>query len=350
MKLKHPIVLTRRRLFRKQSKFQRLLMPISTLFGGLAVYFLLFGILVDPLAPAVGPGEYRFLWEEAEGPAAGLAADMNARYAQAVPSVLMSLAAVGALIAGFAVILPRYGPGAMICGAIGIIAGGLLGHAEQHNNPIRHLVADCHPSDRSLSCPLDQAALRSGDRGSFNQDALEQIQLLTDWNSAISVACIVFLSVCFLFIARSANRSELDPKQLQRRRVELVTVLPFAGVILVLSVATTHGFYHLSSALMVPESAGPVSDLASAGTTYWGAAYSTVLIVIATPAVASLFRDIRRGAELALPKGTHLERENWRRANGLSLQLRDSVGVCLTMLTPVLTGPALDALGSLAPQ
>ncbi|MBY8976587.1 hypothetical protein KHP62_12260 [Rhodobacteraceae bacterium NNCM2] len=337
------------RILRAQTPLQRLILPLATLVGGLMVYFLLFGFLVDPLAPDARPIDYVFLWETDGGGESARAADAAARYNQAVPSVLMSLAFIGALIIGFAMILPRYGIWAVVAGAVGVGAGALLGLGEQYNNPIRQMVADCMPGLANPRCPLDLAVLRAGGAGPFSQEVLGHIQFLTHWNSAISVAGVVLMGVCFLFISRSANRAELDPEHLRRRRLHLVTALPMAGLILVLSVATTHGFYHLSAALMAPVSAGPVAGLASAGTTYWGAAYSTVLIVVATPAVVSVFRDIQRGARLAVPDGTWEERQNWRKCHGLSLEIRDSVGVVVTMLTPVLTGPVLDAIKSIVP-
>lgn len=336
------------RAYRRKTALRRMMMPLATLVGGLTVYFLLFGLLVDPLAPDDTPLNVIFLWETFSGGMAP-AYDMQARYNQAVPSVLMTLAFVGAVVLGFGVILPRYGTGAVFCGAIGVVAGAGIGLSEQHNNPIRRLVADCLPGIADPRCPLDLAVLRGGELGTFSAANLEHIRLLTHWNSAVSVAGVVLMAVCFLFISRGARRAELTPERLRQRRVHLGFALAMAGLILVLSVATTHGFYHLSSALMAPVSARLVSGLASAGTTYWGAAYSTVLIVVATPAVVSVFRDIRRGAELALPGASWDEQEAWRRRHGLSLELRDSIGVALTMMTPVLTGPALDALQTLVP-
>lgn len=333
---------------RRNTPLRRLMMPLATLVGGLTVYFLLFGLLVDPLAPDDAPLSVTFLWETISGGMAP-AHDMQARYNQAVPSVLMTLAFVGALVLGFGVILPQYGRGAVFCGAIGVVAGVGIGLVEQHNNPIRRLVADCLPGAADPRCPLDLAVLRAGEVGTFSAAHLEHIRLLTHWNSAVSVAGVVLMAVCFLFISRGASRAELAPAPLRQRRVHLGFALAMAGLILVLSVATTHGFYHLSASLMAPASAGLVAGLASAGTTYWGAAYSTVLIVVATPAVISVFRDIRRGAEVALPGASWEEHEAWHRRHGLSLELRDSIGVALTMMTPVLTGPTLDAIQSLVP-
>ena len=342
-----------RRTWRYRSMMaQRLIAPVATILSGVIVYFLMFRVLVDPLAPGdevLNSLTYVFLWEGAEpaGRAEVLAADLNARYAQAVPSVLLSLCFLATLIVALGHVLPAFGPGAVICGCVGAGSGALLGLAEQYNNPLRRAVADCPDGLAHAFCPLDQAVARAADTGSFTAEALSQLQFLTHWNSAISVAGICLLAVCFLFVSRSAHGLELNAEELRRRRGGLLSALVLAGLLLVFSVATTHGFYHASAALMAPESGEAVAQLASAGTMYWGTAYSTVFVVIAMPAVVSLRRDVLRGAERALPEAPHSERQAWLNAQGLGLDLKESLGVAATMITPVLTGPALDAFKGL---
>ena len=169
---------------RRKTPWQGLLWPLLTLAGGLGVYFLLFRFLVDPLSPAVDAmrgAEYRFLWEmdAPPGRAALIAADVNARYAQAVPTVLMTLVFLAALVIAFAVILPRFGRTAIGLGVIALPVGGVVGYFEQYNNPIRAGVANCRPGTGETFCPLNQAVLRAGTDGTFTGESLRQILFLT---------------------------------------------------------------------------------------------------------------------------------------------------------------------------
>jgi hypothetical protein len=142
-----------------------------------------------------------------------------------------------------------------------------------------------------IFCPLDQAVIRALPGSSFTIETLGHIRFLTHFNSIISVAAIFLLGICFIFLARSAGSQRLDPTHLRIRRNNLEAVLMIAGLVLVCSVATTHGFYHLASSLMQPMYGEPLRQLASAGSTYWGAVYTTVLIVVALPAMISIARD-----------------------------------------------------------
>lgn len=317
--------------------------------SGLVAYFLLFGFLVDPLSPspnAIEGTRFRFLWETDPPPSRArvLAADINARYAQAIPSVLMTLAFLATLAVAFLVVLPRFGRWALILGALVLPIGGLVGYLEQYNNPLRAAVTNCNPASGGTFCPLDQAVARAGDLGIFTEHSLAQIRMLTHWNSVLSVAAIFLLGICFLFIARRAEEDELDPKELRTRRQSLTTTILLGGMVLVFSVATAHAFYHLAPSLMAGEDAAPFADLALAGSTYWGAVYTSVIIVIAVPAWASISHDINRATELHNPDCTHADCEKWRQQHGLSLELRDTLGPIIASVTPVLTAPALNAL------
>lgn len=338
----------------RRTPWQGLLWPLLTLAGGFAAYFLLFRLLVDPLNPAIDAaraGAYRFLWEMPEPPmaAAIMAADVSARYAQAVPTVLMSLVFLAALVVALGLILPRFGRAAMLLGVVALPVGGAIGYLEQYNNPIRAAVANCRPGSGATFCPLDQAVARAGEASAFTEENLRQILLLTHWNSIISVMGIFLLGICFLFIARQAQPDELVPQLLRMRRQALASTVVLASLILVLSVATTNAFYHLAAAMMAPEDAKGMAALATAGATYWGAVYTTVMIVIAVPAAMSIVRDIRRAAKLADPDMTFAERRDWRARHGIPVDLRDALAPALASLAPVLTSPFLEALqGALA--
>ncbi len=333
----------------RESPWQGMFWPVLCVMGGLVAYFLLFGYLVDPLNPkasAMRGASYLFMWETDPPPsqAAILAADLNARYAMAVPSVLMSLSFLATLILAFAVILNNFGRVAMAMGALAVPVGAVVGFLEQFNNPIRAAVTNCKPGTGQNFCPLDQAVQRAGDLGSFTMKSLTQIKILTHWNSVISVAAIFLLAICFLFIARRATQAELAPEMLRRRRHALNGAMALGGLVLVFSVATAHAFHHIAPALMAPQDAAPFAGLALAGSTYWGAVYTTVLIVIAVPAMVSITTDIQRASERHIADGTYADRVEWRKQQGLSIDMRDTLGPLLASLTPILTAPTLNVL------
>ena len=335
-----------------ESRWWGLHWPLLSFFGGLCVYFLLFKTLVDPVNPqieALNSFSYQFLWD-GEAPASRVSvvgADINARYKHAVPSVLMALSFLAALFVAFGLVLPRFGRIALACGAAALPAGAFIGLNEQYNNAIRLSVADCPPAGAMDFCPLNQAAMRGLADSSFTMETLDHIRFLTTFNSMVSVAAIFLLAFCFFFLARSARPQELDPVHLRIRRQNLEAVLMIAGLVLVFSVATTHGFYHMASSLMLPSSREPLKQLASAGSTYWGAVYTTVLIVIAVPATISIARDSQLGAKAALPDGSFDERRKWREQHGLGIGLKDMLAAAAAGFAPVLTAPSLDLLQSI---
>ena len=338
----------------RATPWQGMFWPLLSFGGGLIAYFLLFGLLVDPLSPPVSSlrdNTYDFLWEgdQPASRAAILAADINARYAVAIPSVLMALAFLATLVLAFVLVLPRFGRWALALGAVALPIGGLVGYFEQYNNPLRASVTNCNPASGQSFCPLDQAVARAGDLGTFDESRLQQITLLTHWNSIASVAAIFLFGICFLFIARRATEDELAPDLLRRRRRALSTCVMLGGLVLVFSVATAHAFYHIAPALMAEDDAEPYAALALAGSTYWGAVYTTVMLVIAAPAAASIIHDIRRAGERHLPQGDFTDRLEWRKRHGLSAEMRDTLGPLVASLTPVLTAPALNALRPLLP-
>jgi len=329
--------------------FGGVLTPLMTVIGGVGAYFLVFRVFVDPVHDQVAPIDpesYRFLWEAgaARDPTAVLAADLAARYAVAIPSAMLAMAALASFVAAFAIILRRFDWPTRALGAVAGLAGALLGYVEQYNNPVRGAVADCPPGDLDRLCPLDQAVLRAGPEASFSGAGLEQLQLLVHMNSALSVAACCVLGVCFLAIARQADAGGLDPVTLRRRRTALSFTLCLAALILVLSIATTHGYYHFASSLIADAPGRNIGALGSAGASYWGAVYSTVFVIIALPAVFGMYRDVRRAAIRANPGASHAARTRWCAEHGLTVDLREVLLPMLTALAPVLTSPLLDAL------
>ena len=326
-----------------------MLWPLAGVLGGLAAYFLVFANLVDPLNPSPvppDPSTYQFLWEVPKPPdkAVVLAADLNARYAIGIPSVLMTLSFLATLIFAFAMILPAMGRAAIACGAVSLPIGAAIGFYEQYNNPLRMSVTNCPPGTASPVCPLDQAVLRAGDGGTFDTAALDQILFLTNWNSMLSVAGIFLLAMCFLFLARTADEDQLDPAQLRSRLSKMGTAMMLGALVLIFSVATADGFYHLAPALMAETDAEPFASLALAGATYWGAVYTTVMIVISAPAAISIQHDIARATDIQMPGSSMKDRREWRLAHGLAMNTRESVGPMFAALAPVVTAPVLNAV------
>ena len=332
-----------------ESRWRGLRWPLVTFIGGLCIYFLLFKTLVDPLNPqieALNSFSYQFLWES-DPPASRVSvvgADMNARYKHAVPSVLMALSFLAALFVAFGLVLPRFGRVALACGVVALPVGAFIGYSEQYNNAIRMAVADCPPAGAMVFCPLNQVAIRGLPGSSFTMETLSHIRFLTNFHSIVSVAAIFLLGFCFFFLARSASPQELDPSHLRIRRKGLEAALMICGLVLVFSVATTHGFYHMAASFMQPASGEPVGQLASAGSIYWGAVYTTVLIFIAVPATISIAWDSQLGAEAALPDGSFDERREWREQHGLGVGARDMLAAAAATFAPVLTAPSLDLM------
>lgn len=323
-----------------------MLWPALTVLGGLLVYFLLFRFLVDPLtatAMGAGPGDVTFQWEMPTPPAAQamLADDLMARYLIGIPTVLLTLGFIAVTVIAFTVVLPRFGRVGLLVGLAVLPLGATLGVLEQYNNPVRSHVANCMPGSGQTGCPLNLAAERGG--GAFSAESLDHVLRLISWNSGVSVAAIALLAICFVYLARVTLPDAAAPARIRNRLRMLTVTTGVAAVILACAVATTHGFYHLSPALMAPDDAKAVTALASAGALYWGAVYSTVMVVIALPAVVSVARDAQNAAEALGPDG-HADRQRWMQDQGIRLRLRDAVGAAVATMAPILTSPVLDAL------
>lgn len=330
-------------------RFSGFLWPLLTVLGGLSVYFLFFRFFVDPLTPSIETFRsvgYTFLWEIEDPPSVAkiIAADTGARYAIAIPTVLLALTYVAVIVGSFTMLLPRLGGSAVKLGVFAAPLGGMLGYIEQYNNPVRAGVANCHPASVERFCPLDQAVLRSGDPGIFTDQSLWLILRLVDANSAMSVSAIFILGISFLYVARILPEEDLTPDRLRARRVALTGTITLAGLTLLFSIATTHGFYHHAASLMPEDDGASLSALGSTGSIYWGAVYSTVFTVIALPAVFGLYRDVNRAARHWLPDANHAARQKWRAEHGLTLDVRDSLAPLVATLSPVLATPALDFL------
>jgi hypothetical protein len=327
------------------------LWPLLCLFGGLAVYFILFRFVFDPFTPpghVLGRIAPVFLWE-AEAPVAGaiVAADLEARYRFAFASVLLTLVCIGGVAAAIALALaPLRRAFAWLAGAGGLV-GALIGYNEQWASPLRGVAADCLPGAGGPVCPLNQAVARAGELGPVDAATLSHVQMVVSLNSITGVGAMCVLVIAFMGLAWTDTATP-DARALWRRRRGFAICLAFTTLALSLQVATVHGFYHWSAALMTEEHAKYMTSIASSATLYWGAVYTTVLLVIALPAAISISLDIRRASEAAAPDGDEKAREEWVKAQGLVINVRQAAAALLAAASPVLTGPALDAAAKVA--
>ncbi len=326
------------------------LWPLLCLFGGLTVYFVLFRVVFDPFTP---PGHILariqpvFLWE-GDAPPAGeiIARDLAARYRFAFASVLLTLTCIGGIAAAIALALaPLRRVFAWLAGAGGVV-GALIGYNEQWASPLRGVAADCRPG-APLVCPLELAVARAGALGPVDAAALEQVRMVVTLNSLTGVGAMCVLVIAYMSLAWSARETP-DAASLYRRRRGFAICLAFTTLVLSLQVATVHGFYHWSAALMAEEHAAYMTSIASSATVYWGAVYTTVLLVTALPAAIGLSYDIRRASEAATPDGDEAARGAWIKAQGLQLDVRQAAAALVAAASPVLTGPALDVVARVA--
>jgi hypothetical protein len=327
------------------------LWPLLCLFGGLAVYFVLFKLVFDPFTP---PGHVLariapvFLWE-VDPPAMGeiIARDLEGRYRFAFASVLLTLTCIGGVAAAIALALaPLRRAFAWLAGAAGAV-GALIGYNEQWASPLRGVAADCRPGAGGAVCPLNLAVARAGELGPVDAATLEHVRMVVSLNSITGVGAMCVLVIAFMGLAWSEVEAP-DAATLYRRRRGFAICLAFTTLALSLQVATVHGFYHWSAGLMTEEHAAYMTSIASSATLYWGAVYTTVLLVIALPAAICLSLDIRRAAEAATPGGDEKARQEWVKAQGLVIDVREAAAALLAAASPVLTGPALDVAAQVA--
>ena len=94
---------------------------------------------------------------------------------------------------------------------------------------------------------------------------------------------------------------------------------------------------------MTAEAAKDFRVLASTASTFWGAIYSGVLLVVALPCYAAIAGD---ASAVSASKGgdSHAAREEWLQQEGLTLAPRQAFMSLLATAAPLLTGPFLDLI------
>lgn len=158
---------------------------------------------------------------------------------------------------------------------------------------------------------------------------------------AAGMACATVLLALFAALAVRSSPGRLSPSTLRQRVKWFKTALGLGSVVLILAVATTHGLFHWSSALLAPGAREPLQSLASSSALYWGVIHSLTLVMAAVPTVAS----IRLDAE-AMPAGKG-DADAVLKEAGMAFDLRHALVTLMTAAGPLMTGPALDLLDKL---
>lgn len=294
---------------------------------------------VEAIAPNLTSEQIRFAWEPKVPPDDGAAPptslriatdDLSARYAFAIPVVILILAGLPIALTA-ALLLARasrvWKITAMAVAVLAIIGG--IAHQDSH--PVRLFAAEYL---------LAKAALDE----SYGY-LTEHTWLLAFWTvdtaSVIGLLAAGQLLVVLAWLARRRLDGHADTdiakQTLVRRARAFKIALVLGSVVLVLSVATAHGLLHWSSALLAPESAGAVQDLAAAAGLYWGVMYSLALLALSLPAAIAIHLDMKQFAS-----DTGTARQELTDAAGFAFDLRQSLAALSTIAAPALTGPVLE--------
>ncbi|MEM7745886.1 MAG: hypothetical protein AAF409_19470 [Pseudomonadota bacterium] len=260
--------------------------------------------------------------------------DMRARYAVAVPLVLMVLVSVPVWITAFLVL--RHAPRIWQVGAIGLSAvGAVVSWQFEDSHPVRVFVAE-HL--------LGRAALASQADGAGYTMITPEVWVLTfgavDIATVMAVSASTAVFVVFAWLALADPGGPGAQQRIQRRARTFKLMLGLGALVLVLAVAAAHELLNWSAVLLAPDTRAAVQSLASSAGLYWGALYSLVLVGMAVPAAVSIQLDLHRLAAVPdAPTVAALGEEV-----GFQFDLRHSVTTLMTLAGPVLTGPALELI------
>jgi hypothetical protein len=259
-----------------------------------------------------------------------LAEDVQARYGFAVPAALLIFLALPTVAVGLIGLSRREWRGWLPVGVLVALAAAVAGLHFQDSHPVRQLSAE----------HVLWLAANDGGYVYLTRELWEFAFAAVDVTTVAAMAASAVLIVLFAALSVRARPATLTAAQLRQRADWFKTALGLGSAVLVLAVATTHGLFHWSSALMAPGSREPLQSLASSASLYWGVIHSLTLVMVTVPTVASIRLDAA-----ALPKGGDGEgvREVLEEA-GLAFDLRRSLVTLMTIAGPVLTGPALDLL------
>ena len=292
---------------------------------------------VEGVAPTLTAEPLRFAWEEAappdrnDKPAEDLSiatGDLSARYAFAVPAVILILAALPIVISAM-MVLRKADRAWRWCAAVVALAAVVGGIGFQDTNPVRLFVA---------KYLIAKAAIDPG-----YTYITPDVWILAFWTAdTATVAGLLAAGQLTVVLAWLARRSFPSDTQAARRaligRAKIFkTTLILGSLVLILAVATAHGLMHWSSSLLAPESAKQVNALASAASLYWGLMYSLALLALSLPSALALHLNLGDLAD-----GTDHARDDLIGEAGIAVDLRHTLTALSTIAAPAITGPLLE--------
>ncbi|MFK7941426.1 MAG: hypothetical protein AB8B85_00690 [Paracoccaceae bacterium] len=299
------------------------------------------------LVPNMSSQELTFEWDRPEDERAkGLkrsmlqlaAEDMQARYAFAIPAILLILVSVPVGIAGLLLLHRaafRWQSSAL--GLAGLAA--IIGFFYQDSHPVRLFVAE-HL--------LGRAALASQEADSayplLTPETWELAFLGVDLATVLAMSGTAIIIALFTWLAVADPGGEGAKARIISRARSFKLALGLGSLVLILAVATAHELLNWSAVLLAPDPRAAVESLASSAGLFWGVQYSLVLVVVAIPAAISIQLDLRR---LAVGEDADALARVTRDA-GFDFDIRQSLMTLLTLAGPLLTGPALDMLKAVA--
>ncbi|MEM1299854.1 MAG: hypothetical protein AAGH68_11305 [Pseudomonadota bacterium] len=177
---------------------------------------------------------------------------------------------------------------------------------------------------------------------------VHDIYLLAAITAAIGVFSVTLMALRFAEVAWRPTGPQ-DARALRQRWRSFRTVLVFAAIVLTLSVATNKAFYNWPLGLLEEKFREAYGAITGAAIGFWGTLYTMILISVAGPALLSLALDIDRVSEAAArdaPPEKKTTPAAWRKAHGLVLAPREALSGMLAVAAPLLTSPAMDALGA----
>ncbi len=173
---------------------------------------------------------------------------------------------------------------------------------------------------------------------------IDNLLVLAALGGSVGVAGVTALALMFAEIAWRGPSNTGSPEKLRRRWRVFRTILLLSALILTLSVAANHAFYHWPLAFLEPEFAKKYGEVSSAAAGFWGTLYTLILFSAAVPTVIALHLDIDATARehSKLPA----RQAKWRKLHDLVLAPREAFSGMVATAAPLLTSPAIDAIRS----
>lgn len=197
------------------------------------------------------PLEFEWNWQPQAGderlPRAApmvLADDVAARYGYAVPAALLIILSAPIIAVGLIGLARRPWRGWLPAGVLAALVAAVAGLHFQDSHPVRLMAAE------------HVLWLAATDEGYpfFTRDGWDFAFATVDVVTMAAMAATAVLITLFASLSVRAGPETLTAGHLRRRADWFKTALGLGSIVLVLAVATTHGLFHWSSALMAPGS------------------------------------------------------------------------------------------------